>query len=378
MTGIGPFTMQVLIPSMPALAGTLGAAPATVQLTLTLYLLGIAAGQLVYGPLSDRFGRRPMLLVGLAVYLAASLAAAAAPSIGWLLLARISQALGACTGVVLGRAIVRDAYPRDQAASVMGYVLMAMTIAPMLAPLLGSALDVLVGWRATMLACFVFGAALTLAVARRLPETLAVPQALPGLAGMLRAYASLVVIPAFRAYAAITACTTGVFFAFMAGAPFVVVQSMGYSPTSYALAFALVSVAYASGNFVAGRIATRIGVPRLLSIGTVIGVVGALASLAVLALLPPHILAFFLPMLLVAFGNGMTQPSAIAGAISANPRLAGTASGLVGALQMGFGALMTVVVGLTEHGAGIATAATMAASGVGAMLALRAARGAEA
>jgi DHA1 family bicyclomycin/chloramphenicol resistance-like MFS transporter len=116
----------------------------------------------------------------------------------------------------------------------------------------------------------------------------------------------------------------------------------------------------------------------LLSIGTVIGVVGALASLAVLALLPPHILAFFLPMLLVAFGNGMTQPSAIAGAISANPRLAGTASGLVGALQMGFGALMTVVVGLTEHGAGIATAATMAASGVGAMLALRAARGAEA
>lgn len=370
MTGIGPFTMQIMVPSLPALAMNLGVSIAAVQLTLTLYLLGVATGQLFHGPLSDRFGRKPLLVGGLVIYLIASLAAAMAPTIGWLILARVGQALGACAGMVLARAIIRDAYPREQAASVMGYVLMSMTIAPMLAPLLGSALEMLAGWRLTMLACLLFGAPLLLAAHLRLPETLAVPQPLPGLMGILRAYWTLTRVPVFCAYAGVVACSTGVFFAFMAGAPFVVVQGMGYSPATYAAAFAGVSVCYAIGNFLAGRLSPRLGVLRMLAIGCGLTLVGGVAALLIQLLLPPHILDFFLPMALVAIGNGMIQPNAMAAAVSVRPNLAGTASGLLGALQMGFGAMMTVVVGLTERGDGLGTTATMLATAVGTVLAL--------
>jgi DHA1 family bicyclomycin/chloramphenicol resistance-like MFS transporter len=374
MIGIGPFTMQVLVPSLPAIGHDFGASAAAVQLTLTLYLLAVAVGQLVYGPLSDRFGRRPLLMGGLALYAVASLAAALAGGIGALVVARLFQAMGACAGVVLARAVIRDVWPRDEAASVLGYVTMGMTISPMLAPLIGSLLEAAFGWRASMLACLAVALPLALVSWRRLPETLAVPQALPGLFAILAAYRSLWAIPAFRAYTGLTACATGVFFAFLGGAPFVVVQGMGHSPITFALAFAFISLFFALGNWLAGRLSRRLGILRMLGIGTAITVGGALAAVAVQVLLPPHIVAFFLPMGVAAIGNGMTQPNAIAGAISARPQLAGTASALVGASQMGFGALMAFLVGLVEFGSGLGTAITMAAAGSAAGLALRAAR----
>ena len=218
-TGLGPFTMQILIPCLPALMGALSASYGTVQLTLTLYLVGVALAQLVYGPLSDRYGRKPLLLGGLTIYVLGSLAAALAPSIGWLIFARVLQAVGGCAGMVLGRAMIRDAYPREKAASVLGYVSTAMAVAPMLAPLLGSLLEDWFGWRATMLACLVFALPLLLAVRARLPETLAEPAPLPGLAGLLGAYVQLLRIPAFRGYCGLTAFATAAFFAFAAGGP---------------------------------------------------------------------------------------------------------------------------------------------------------------
>lgn len=375
MTGLGPFTMQVLIPSLPGLVQTLSTTTAAVQLTLTLYLLGTAVGQLVYGPLSDRYGRRPLLLAGLALHLVATLAAAAAPSIGWLIAARVGQALGACAGLVLGRAIVRDAWPREQAASVLGYVIMAMSVAPMIAPLLGAWLDAAFGWRATMLACAGFALPLLIATRTRLPETLPEPQPLPGLAGLLGAYGQLLALPAFRALAAVTAFSTAVFFAFMAGAPFVVVQGMGHTPTDYALAFMMMSVAYALGNWIAGRLSERLGTWRMLSIGNGLAALGALAMLAAQALPPePHILGVFLPVAVIAVGNGVAMPNAIAAAVSVRPQLAGTASGLVGSLQMALGAAVTVPVGLAEDGGGLATACAMLGCAVATLVAQRAAR----
>jgi DHA1 family bicyclomycin/chloramphenicol resistance-like MFS transporter len=372
--GLGPFTMQVLVPSLPAIGQSLGAGTAAVQLTVTLYLVGVAAGQLVYGPLSDRFGRRPLLLGGLALYAAAGLAASFAGSIGDLVVARVLQALGACAGVVIARAVIRDVWPREEAASVLGYVTMGMTLAPMLAPVLGSLLEARFGWRATMLACLAFGLPLALIVWRRLPETLPAPQPLPGIGAILGAYASLWALPAFRAYTGVTACSTGIFFAFLGGAPFIVVQGMGYSPVAFALAFAAMSVLFAVGNWMAGALSRRLGVIRMLTLGTVATTAGALLALVAMPLLPPHILTFFVPMGVVAVGNGMTQPNAVAAALSVRPQLAGTASALVGALQMGFGALMTFLVGLVEFGAGIGTSVTMAAAGIGTWLALRGAR----
>ncbi|NKC32992.1 multidrug effflux MFS transporter [Falsiroseomonas selenitidurans] len=374
MIAIGPFTMQVLVPSLPAMGRDLGASTAMVQLTVTLYLLGVGAGQLVYGPLSDRFGRRPLLMGGLALYALASLAAALAGGIGALVAARVAQAVGACAGVVLTRAVIRDVWPRDQAASVLGYVTMGMTIAPMLAPILGSVLEQAFGWRTSMWACLAFGLPLALVAWLRLPETLAVPQSLPGLSAIWGAYRSLWAVPAFRAYTALTACATGIFFAFLGGAPYVVVQGMGYSPVQFAFAFAAISVFFAGGNWLAGRLSARLGILRMLVVGTSVTTLGAVGAAIAMAAFPPHILVFFVPMAAVAVGNGMTQPNAIAGALSAKPQLAGTASALVGALQMGFGALLTFVVGLVEYGSGLGTSLTMAATGVGCFMALRGAR----
>jgi DHA1 family bicyclomycin/chloramphenicol resistance-like MFS transporter len=208
-----------------------------------------------------------------------------------------------------------------------------------------------------------------------LPETLPAPQPLPGLGAILRAYAGLWALPAFRAHCGVVAFSTGVFFAFLGGAPYVVVGGMGYSPVTFALAFAAMSVLYAAGNWVAGAWSARWGIARVLRLGTAITLAGALLALAATPVLPPHLLTFFVPMGVVAAGNGMTQPAAIAGALSVRPALAGTASALVGALQMGFGAAMTAAVGLVEHGAGIGTALCMAGAGIGTWLALRGVRG---
>ena len=374
MIAVGPFTMQILVPSLPTLGREFAVSTTAVQLTVTLYLIAVGAGQLIYGPLSDRFGRRPLLMGGLALYVIASLAAAASGTIGWLVVARVLQAVGACAGVVIARAVIRDVWKGPEAASVLGYVTMGMTIAPMLAPLLGSLLDETVGWRYAMVACLAFGLPLALVAWKRLPETLPAPQPLPGLFAMAKAYRTLWSYPVFRAYIALTACATGVFFAFLGGAPYVVVQGMGYSPVTFALGFAIISIFFALGNWLAGALSKPLGILRMLGVGTVLTVLGSISALAMQVALPPHILVFFVPMSIVAIGNGMTQPNAIAGALSVRPQLAGTASALVGATQMGFGALMTFVVGLVEHGAGLGTCITMAATGSACWLALRGAK----
>ncbi|KAA2214372.1 multidrug effflux MFS transporter [Teichococcus oryzae] len=373
LMGLGPFSMQIIIPVLPTLAAAFAVPYATAQMTLTVYLAGIAIGQLIYGPLSDHFGRRPVLLAGLAVYLLGSVAALLAPGMGWLVAARAAQAAGGCAGMVLSRAIIRDVFPRNQAASKIGFVMMGMTVAPMMAPLLGAELSAAFGWRAIMVACTAFGVAMLL-LGLRLPETLATPQPLPGLAGMAQAYWQLARLRSFRCYTAITACTTGTFFAFMAGAPRVVIEGMGHSTRSYAVAFMAVSVTYALGSFVAGRFSVRWGLERMLWYGLVIATGGTLLGVAMQLGLPLMLGTFFLPMALVAVGNGMSQPSAVAAAVSVRPQLAGTASGLVGALQMGFGAVMTLVTSALEFGAGIGTAAAMAGCALGAQLAMRGAR----
>lgn len=377
LMALGPFTMQIIIPALPLLAGALAVPYATAQGTLTVYLIGIAVGQLIYGPLADHFGRRRVLMGGLAIYLTGSVAALLAPGIGALVVARAAQAAGGCAGMVLARAIIRDVFPRDEAASKIGFVTMGMTVAPMMAPLLGAELTVAFGWRSTMLACVIFGVVLAVLAVRRLPETLPVVQPLPGLGGMAQAYWQLLRLRTFRCYAAITACTTGVFFAFMAGAPRVVMDGMGHTARAYAISFMAISVAFGAGSFIAGRFSARLGLERMLSLGLLGCTVGTLLGVTFQSLLPLSLALFFLPMTLVAVSNGMSQPSAIAAAVSVRPQLAGTASGLVGALQMGFGAVMTLVAGVLEMGSGIGTAASMAGCAIGAQLALRGARRAQ-
>jgi DHA1 family bicyclomycin/chloramphenicol resistance-like MFS transporter len=370
LTGVGPFTMQVLLPALPLLAQHFAVPYATAQLSFTVYLVGIALGQLVYGPLSDRFGRRPLLLCGLGVYLLGSVAAAVAPSIGLLVVARAAQAAGACAGMVMTRAMIRDVFPANQAASKIGFVMMGMTVAPMMAPLVGAELQALFGWRAPMLACAVLGLLLPLLALRRLSETLREPQPLPGLLGVLRAYARLFANPVFCCYTAVTAFSSGVFFAFMAGAPRVLVEGLGHTPRAYALAFMAISLAFALGSFLAGRLSGRLGVRLMLRAGLVLTTAGALLSLVALLLLPLSLVMFFLPMVLMGIGNGISQPNSLAAAISVQPKLAGTASGVVGASQMAVGAVMTVLAGLLEIGTGFGTALVMTACALASQLGL--------
>lgn len=370
LTGVGPFSMQILIPSLPALGAAFGAGSSSVQLALTLFFAGVAVGQLIYGPLSDHFGRRPVLLAALGLYVVASVGAVMAPTLGWLVAARILQAIGACSGMVLGRAMIRDTHDRDQAASVMGYVTMGMTVAPMVAPMIGAMLEQYFGWRAAIAACLGLGVPLLLVVWRVLPETLPAAQPLPGAVGLLRMYGALLVVPAFRAYGAVTAFSAGVFFAFLSGAPYVVVNGLGLPSTAYATAFVSISVTYALGNLVAGRMSTRVGVLPMLRLGTTISSICAVGMLATVFLLPAHIVTFFAPMALVAMGNGIAQPNAIAAAVSVRPQLAGTASGLTGFLQMGLGAALSFLVAVIETGSGIATASVMCICGLLAQISL--------
>ncbi len=373
-TGLGPFSMQVLIPVLPVLVHVLERSAASVQLTLTLYLVGVALGQLLYGPLSDRYGRRPVLIVALVVYLVAVLVAAVAPNLEILIVARIAQAVGGCAGMVLGRAIIRDTNPRERAAAMMGYVNMGMTMAPMVAPLVGSLIERALDWRAVMFACALAALPILFGTWRYLPETLPERQPLPGVVGLLRLYKTLLQLPQFCAFAMVTACSGGVFFSFMAGAPYVVVHGLGLPTTTYGAAFMSISFAFGIGNFIAARTAVSKGLLYMLRVGTAVTTIGAFLCLLAVLLLPPSILNLFVPMVIVAIGNGITQPNGFAGAVSVRPHLAGTASGLTGCVQMSFGAVMTWLAALLEDGSGIATASLMFASGIGTQIAAVVAR----
>lgn len=362
MVGAGPFTLQIVVPLIPGFAALFAAPTGTAQLLLTLALLGVAVGQLVYGPLSDRFGRRPLVLIAFSLFLAASLGAAASGTLGLLVAMRTVQAVGGCGGMVIGRAMIRDCFPRDKAASVLGYVMMGMTVAPMVSPFVGSVMLENFGWRSVFLLCAGLGAILLVAIHRRLPETLAHPQPLPGLAGVASMYGSLLRVPAFRGYSATVALSSGVFFTFLGGAPHVVVTGLGLAPRDYALAFLATSGFFAAGNFLAGRYSQRVGVFRMIELGTGLSFVGVACALAAMLLRPPSILNLFVPSVLMAIGNGISQTNAMVAALSVRPQLAGTASGLTGFAQMGTGALLSWVAGALESGSGVATGLIMMAS----------------
>jgi DHA1 family bicyclomycin/chloramphenicol resistance-like MFS transporter len=353
---------------MPGMTAVFGTDYGTIQLTLTLYLAGLAVAQLVMGPLSDRFGRRPVLLAGIGLFLAGSLAGALAQSIGMLIAARVVQAVGGCAGLVLGRAIVRDTHSRDESASMLGYITMVMVVAPMLAPLAGGYLDEFFGWRSTFLAVLVIGTAVLGLTWMLLHETHHDRGGGDGALAMLRGFGLLLRDRAFAGYALNVSFTTAVFFAFLAGAPYVMIQLMDRPSSEYGLYFMLNAFSYMAGNYASGRLATRIGPDRMIRTGSMLALSGV-ALLTALVLGTEMIPLFlFAPVMFVGLANGLSLPSAIASAISLRPELAGTASGLVGCLQMMVGALATLLVGHLQDDTALPMALVMTAAAVVACL----------
>jgi DHA1 family bicyclomycin/chloramphenicol resistance-like MFS transporter len=344
MVALSPFAINVIAPSLPGLAEAFRTDYGTAQLTLTWYLAGVAAGQLVFGPLSDRFGRRPVLLVGLTTYVVGSLACLLAPTIDLLIAGRVAQALGGCAGMVLSRAIVRDVWGRDRAASVLGYVTMGMALAPMLAPTIGGLLESWFGWRAAYWAMLGGGIAVVVFATARLPETHfdRTRSISPG--ALASGYAVLLRNPLFVAYTATGMFNTCQFFAFLGAAPFVAMSIIGVEPYVYGLYFMMISVGYMMGNFVSGRFATRFGVQRMLLLGCSTCLVATLILAVCVHVGPLTALDIFLPMSLGAMGSGMILPSAMAGAVGVTARAAGAASGLMGFVQMAAGAMASFAV----------------------------------
>jgi MFS transporter, DHA1 family, multidrug resistance protein len=345
ISAIGPLALNIFMPSMPGLQKTFGIPYATAQLTLTLYLIGMAVCQLGYGPLSDRFGRRPLLLIGLSIFVCASVLASFAPNIQLLIAARLLQAIGGSAGIVLARAMVRDVFTREQSASMISYITMAFVLAPMVAPAIGGYLDGYAGWRGGFWLLSVLGSIVLIAAWFTLPETHVNRGPAQDGANLFAGAAQLFSIPRFVTYTLTLAFTSAVFFSFLGGAPHIMVDVLHYTPVEYGLWFAVVSVGYMCGNFFSGRYTQVIGIDRMIMWGCLVTSIGGGVCLvaAMLDALSPATL--FLPMAFAAMGNGLTIPNGTAGAISVNSKLTGAAAGWSGFSQMACGAAASQLVG---------------------------------
>lgn len=347
LAAVGPFAMNVVVPAMPALARVFDTTYGVMQLVLTAYLAATAAVQLLLGPLSDRFGRRPVIIYGLGIYLLGSVVCACATTVEILIAGRVIQAAGASAGLVIGRAIIRDVFGREQAASNIGYVTMAMVVAPMLAPAVGGYLFDHQGWQSMFWLSLLLGLGILAVSLRHLHETRQ-----PNLDGEVslswRAVLGLFRDRSFCGYVIVLACASGIFFTFLAGAAYVVTEIRGRPASEYGLYFILSAIGYVLGNFLSGRYAVRVGLQRMIGIGCGFAVLG-LALLWGLSGVPDTA-ALFGPMFVLALSNGLTLPSAMASAVSARPRLAGTAAGIAGSAQIGLGALLAFLVGVLQEG----------------------------
>jgi MFS transporter, DHA1 family, multidrug resistance protein len=339
MTGVSSLSLNILVPAIPSLVTKFAADPAHVQLTVSLYLLGLAVAQLVFGPLSDRFGRRPVVLAGLALATVASTAAIFAGSIASLIIARVAQSLGASTGQTIGRAIIRDLYDREHAASMIGLVTSVVVLMPMAAPLIGGILDTLFGW----VSIFIFAAVLSFTVfawaVMALPETRTL-SAVPGQQGHFRAgLGALAASRRFFGYALCAGLGSAPFFSFLGGAPHVVVTMLGRTSAEYGLWFFVPSIGFMAGNFAVSRLTARFGIDALIWWGIALTIAGCLLNVFVYSALPGWEMAtVFLPQIIIGFGNGLLLPTSVAGAVSIRPQVAGTASGMTGFIQMAIGA----------------------------------------
>ncbi len=364
MSGVGSLSLNLLVPAIPGLVAKFGADLESVQLTVSLYILGLAAAQLVFGPLSDRFGRRPVVLVGLAIATIASTAAIFAAGIASLIVARVAQSLGASTGQTIGRAIIRDLHERDRAASMIGLVTSVTVIMPMVAPLIGGVLDTLFGWESI----FVFSALLSVAVlvwaVAALPETRSFASRS---GGRFRAdLSALAASPRFFGYALCAGLGSAPFFSFLGGAPHVVVTMLGRTSAEYGLWFFLPSIGFMAGNFAVSRLTMRFGIHVLIWWGIALTIFGCLLNAAVYAAFPGwEMVTLFFPQIIIGLGNGLLLPTAIAGAVSIRPQVAGTASGMTGCIQMSIGAAAAQIAGHVVTGGAMPMIWLMLMFGVG-------------
>ncbi|ARE39896.1 Bicyclomycin resistance protein [Rhodovulum sp. P5] len=342
LAGLSALSMNIFLPSLPNMTAHFDTEYRLMQLSVALYLAVNAVLQLVIGPISDRYGRRPVLLVSIFLFLLTTVGCIFAPTAQVFLAFRMAQAV-IVTGMVLSRAVVRDMVPDAQAASMIGYVTMGMALVPMIGPAIGGVLDQAFGWQASFAMLLLAGMGVLYIVWADLGET-AKPQPISLLA-QFRLYPELFSSRRFWGYALAASFASGAFFAYLGGAPFVGSEVLGLPPAALGLYFGLVALGYMAGNFISGRFSVRVGINGMLFRGAVTAGLGPALSMLLFGLGIFHPLSFFGPMMLVGLGNGMVLPNATAGMLSVRPHLAGTASGLGGAIMIGGGAGLSALAG---------------------------------
>jgi DHA1 family bicyclomycin/chloramphenicol resistance-like MFS transporter len=339
MNGAAPIALYIFVPALPLLAQDFSSDISIAQMTVSLYMVGLACSQLTMGPLSDRFGRRPVLLGGLALMVVASIGCIFAQTLPQLIAFRFLQALGGASGMVISRAIIRDLYSRDRVGGMLSLVIAVMMIAQMLSPLAGGVIETALGWRAIFYAVTVGAVVVTFAIALALPETRRRGgPAAPG--SFLTDVGSLIKSRAFGGYVLCQVLASAIIFTFAGGGPYVVVTQMGRSSAEYGAWFASSGLAYLAGNLFCVKFSPRHSLDRLIWFGLGLQIAGALLNLAWGILGWNQVPSWlFGTHMIIMFGNAAVMANAAAGAISVRPQAAGTASGLMGFTQMGFGAL---------------------------------------
>ncbi|SLN51427.1 Bicyclomycin resistance protein [Roseovarius albus] len=343
LAGISALAMNIFLPSLPGMAVYFDTDYRLLQLSVALYLAVNAVMQVVLGPISDRFGRRPVVLAGMAIFLLATLGCIISTNVYVFLTFRMLQA-AIVAAMVLSRAIVRDVVPQNQAASMIGYVTMGMAVVPMVGPAIGGILDQLFDWHANFWLLFILGALVTWLAWADLGET--APTGYGSMRQQFREYPVLLKSYRFWGYTMANTLSSGAFFAYLGGGPFVGAHMFSLTPAELGLYFGAPAIGYFLGNFLSGRLSVRVGVNRMVLWGTLVASFGMALNLLMFQFGIGSAISFFGLMTLLGLGNGMTIPNATAGALSVHPSLVGTASGLSGAMLIGGGAALSALAGI--------------------------------
>lgn len=373
LTALGPLSTDFYLPSLPEIARALGTDIAGAQATLSAFLFGFAAGQIVWGPLSDRLGRRPVLLIGLGLFLVMTLACAFAPSIEALIGARFAQALGASGPIVLGRAMVRDLYDGPRAGRELARMGMIMGLVPAVAPVVGGLLQNAFGWRSTFIATLLVGLAVLAVVATIMPETIRrrSPEKLSLLA-IFHGFGVLLQNPAYRVYVSLTSLAYAGLFSFISGSSFVLIGIYGLTPPVYGLSFGCVVLGYILGTILAQRLVGPRGLDGVIALGVACLAGGGIAMLVCVASGFGGPLGVIVPMAVYACGVGLTMPQSQAAAMMPFPDRAGAASSFTGLCQMLLSGCVGLLVGHLLKASALPLPLVMSAIGVAALALFRA------